>query len=197
MRNPALPVRTLITVLGLMASVACSTSTTPTTGVGAARTAAGAIANTPSTISPPGTPVVAGSGGFTFTPPAGIPLDGGCISISAITSPTLDWVIQPTPGHGNTIGMGSVFFHEPTPGCDTTDLDAVARPLFLTGPKDTYAPGETGTSTLTWPTDRCKDGGHFGISVWALDEAPSEGASNRVSTLTVVDCGFPTPAGIP
>ena len=193
MRNHTVLFRTAIAILALLGSAACSTSTTPTTGVGAGRALTGSSGDT---TSPMGM-VAVGSGAFTFTPPAGIPLNGGCISINAITSPTLDWVIQPTPGHVNTVGMGSVFFHEPTPGCDTTDLDAVARPLFLTGPKDTYAPGETGTSTLTWPTDRCKDGGHFGISVWVLDEAPSEDASNRVSTMTVVDCGFPTPAGIP
>jgi hypothetical protein len=192
MRKPPLLVRTFVAFLVLLTFSACSTNTTPTT-IGGAKAQS---ANT-AQVSAPGTPVVSGSGTFTFTPPAGIPLNGGCISISAITSPTLDWLIQAMPGHTNTIGTGSVFVHEPTPGCDTTDLDAVARPLFLTGPKETYAPGETGTTTLTWPTDRCKDGGHFGISVWALDEAPSESGGDRVSTLTVVDCGFQSPAGIP
>jgi hypothetical protein len=100
------------------------------------------------------------------------------------------------PGHPTTISIGDISFHEPASGCDTSDLDAVPRPLGITGPHLTYVPGETGTTTLSFAADRCKDGGHFGISVWALREVASEGSGDRVSTLTVVDCGFPSPPGV-
>jgi hypothetical protein len=140
--------------------------------------------------------ITSAAGEFTMTTPAGVPINGGCIPVSAITGPTLDWVIQVMPGHATTVVMDATSFHEPAPGCDTTDLDAVPRPLGVTGPHLTYAPGETGTTTFSFMADRCKDGGHFGISVWALREVPSEGASDRISTLTVVDCGFPTPPGV-
>jgi hypothetical protein len=131
-----------------------------------------------------------------LTPPAGVPTDGGCIPVSAITGPTLDWVIQVMPGHATTVVTDATSFHEPAQGCDTTDLDAVPRPLGMTGPHLTYAPGEAGTTTFSFLADRCKDGGHFGIAVFALREVPSEGPTDRISTLTVVDCGFPTPPGV-
>ena len=179
--------------LALLALVAgCSRSTTSPNDA----TSGGSSGLAASKASPTLGALPGGNGEFTLTPPAGMPVDGSCISINAIPPGNVDWVIQALPNHPNTIGMSGVFFHEPTPGCDTTDLDAVARPLFLIGPKVTYAPGETGTSTLRWTTDRRKDGGHFGISVWALREVPSEGDGDRVSTLTVVDCGFPTPPGV-
>jgi hypothetical protein len=48
---------------------------------------------------------------------------------------------------------------------------------------------------LRWPTG-AKDGGRYGIYVWALREESSETDADRMSTFTVVDCGFPSPPGI-
>jgi hypothetical protein len=136
------------------------------------------------------------AGEFSLTSPTGVPTNGGCIPVSAITGPTLDWVFQVIPGHATTVVVDATSFHEPAQGCDTTDLDAVPRPLDMTGPHLTYAPGEAGTTTFSFEADRCKDGGHFGIAVWGLREESSEGPADRISTLTVVDCGFPSPPGV-
>ena len=137
-----------------------------------------------------------GGGEFTLTTPVGMPMNGGCISINSISSPSLDWVFQMNPDHPTTIVVDATAFHDAASGCATSHLDTVPRPLVLMGPHMTYAPGETGTTTFSFMTERCKDGGRYGISVWALREESSETDADRVSSFTVVDCGFPSPPGI-
>jgi hypothetical protein len=101
------------------------------------------------------------------------------------------------PGHASTIEVDATSFHDAAPGCATSHLDTVPRPLVVTGPHVTYAPGETGTTTFSFEVaDRCKDGSRYGIYVWALREESSETDADRMSTFTVVDCGFPSPPGI-
>jgi hypothetical protein len=183
--------------VALISAEACSDNKSPTAPSTVVSAQSATVDGGPagSGVTSPVTSPPSGQGELTFTPPAGVPTDGGCISVNAITTPTLDWVVQAMPDHANTIQMGGTFIHEPTAGCDTTNHDDLARPVALTGPHLTYAPGETGASTLSWSTDRCKDGGHFEIEVWALREVPSETESDRLSSVTTVDCGFPTPAG--
>jgi hypothetical protein len=138
-----------------------------------------------------------GAGEITFSSPVGAPVDGGCMSVNSISTPTLDWVIQAMPGHTSTIEVDATSFHDAAPGCATSHLDTVPRPLVVTGPHVTYAPGETGTTTFSFEVaDRCKDGGRYGIYVWALRQESSETDADRISTFTVVDCGFPSPPGI-
>ena len=138
-----------------------------------------------------------GGGEFTFTSPTGVPTNGGCIASSSISTATLDWAIQAMPGHPTTIGMDATSFHDAASGCNPNHLDTVPRPLVVTGPHLTYAPGETGTTTFSFElADRCKDGGRYGIAVWALREESSESDADRISTFTVLDCGFPSPPGI-
>jgi hypothetical protein len=138
-----------------------------------------------------------GGGDFTLTTPTGVPMNGACIPVSAITGPSLDWVFQMNPGHTTTVVVDGTEFHDAANGCDINHLDTVPRPLVIsTGSHLAYAPGELGTTTFSFMIDRCKDGGRYGISVWALREESSEADADRVSSLTVVDCGFPSPPGI-
>lgn len=102
------------------------------------------------------------------------------------------------PGHTATVVIDATSFHDPAAGCSPNNLSTITpRPLVVSGPHLTYAPGETGTTTFSFMTERCKDGGRYGISIWALTEEASETNADRMSSLTIVDCGFPSPPGIP
>ena len=172
-----------ILLIGLVSAAGCSgSSTSPSAAAAGATSPAASV----------------GRGQFALTTPMGVATNGACISMNSIASPSLDWSFQVMPGHTATVVIDATSFHDPAAGCNPNNLSTTTpRPLVVSGPHLTYAPGETGTTTFSFMAERCKDGGRYGISIWALTEEASETDADRMSSLTVVDCGFPSPSGIP
>lgn len=144
--------------------------------------------------------VPAPSGEWTLVVPEGIP-QTGCITaaeLDAMDLPTVDgvkalqWQIVAADGHENPIFIAAQFFHKEEPGCDPVDQQN-PRDLDIDGHSN-FVAGETGTTTLGWLTDRCRDGGRYEIDVMAEQVVDDEGDSARQFSQLIVDCGSPSTA---
>jgi hypothetical protein len=103
--------------------------------------------------------------------------------------PALQWEVIATPGHPHGIRIVALQFHKETASCEGVDQQQ-PRMLGVTG-HIPFVPLETGTTTLTFLTDRCRDGGRYEIDVqMAADFNDENPAIDRQGAQLIVNCEF-------
>ena len=112
--------------------------------------------------------------------------------MSSIQGDHIDWTVVATPDHPNPILMQGIVTREERPDCSPLDRGGEnPRALKVAGGGWTFHPRQSGTRTITWPTEECvEDGGRFKIDILIKRDVPSIGAADRESIQLLVNCGF-------